>query len=580
MYNIILQFICTFLFGVGLLFITLEARTKFDKTFFYFGISLCILSLMTALDIWIISQTHSINDALYWTKIFHILSCAFYTFSLWYFKHMSGMINPTFLKTWVFISTFFCFLFLTSKMMIIKNNEIIMTTLYNISFIPYTFLYITTFIVTNIKKIRRSSDLDKKIFTFHLLGIFTLCFCGILDLFVASLIGHHKLPISSFSVLGTLGFGVMSAMIFTERFLFILKDRENVYRNLKGAYKELETVSGLRQIGESTSMINHEIKNKMFIISGMASMLRRTEKLSEKGIEKVDSLEQTVTTLTNFSQDILELSKSQIIKNKNQLDICACMRKCVEINFRNQQDSFIWFNFDTPMYIYGDWDKLEQVFINIFGNAIEAASKEKLEIKIKTIARMGTLLITIEDNGIGCDKEQVEKIFNAFYTTKKGKMGTGLGMSISRTIILSHGGNMNAYSKNLQKNAGHGLILQIALPMYEAEEKPADEKHPIVVLKEGVPELQKLLKVFQNIKVNPYILQTADDLDEELAERVRIIGTPENINKTIQKFPLIRRLYLLSSYNNFLYVLPHLSSSKKAEPQLFSEEFVLSQLTS
>jgi signal transduction histidine kinase/CheY-like chemotaxis protein len=102
--------------------------------------------------------------------------------------------------------------------------------------------------------------------------------------------------------------------------------------------------------------------------------------------------------------------------------------------------------------------QLQQVLMNLMLNGIEAMRETGGELTIaSTRTENGQLLITVKDSGIGLPVDQAERIFDAFFTTKL--QGTGMGLSISRRIIESHGGQLWA-----SPNSGRGAIFQFALP--------------------------------------------------------------------------------------------------------------------
>ena len=108
--------------------------------------------------------------------------------------------------------------------------------------------------------------------------------------------------------------------------------------------------------------------------------------------------------------------------------------------------------------------KLNQVFVNILGNAVHATrmgnrTREERHIWVRTWATDDTLYISIRDNGKGMDEEVKSKIFDPFYTTKGVGEGTGLGLSISLGILEEHKGNVIVNSKT-----GEGTEFLIEIP--------------------------------------------------------------------------------------------------------------------
>jgi signal transduction histidine kinase len=112
---------------------------------------------------------------------------------------------------------------------------------------------------------------------------------------------------------------------------------------------------------------------------------------------------------------------------------------------------------DLPKII-ADRVQLQQVFMNLMLNAIEAMKDTAGELTIKTeIGESGSVLISVSDTGVGLPDDKTEQIFNAFFTTKP--QGSGMGLSISRSIVESHGGHLWATA-----NCGRGTTFYFTVP--------------------------------------------------------------------------------------------------------------------
>ncbi|MDB5050316.1 MAG: histidine kinase [Fibrobacteres bacterium] len=573
---LVLQAICSFLFAVGALFILIDLRTDFDKSFRFFGLSLILLCAMTAIDLWVTPGMTDPLKLLFWQRVYHLLACLFMPFSIWYLLILT---SSRFLKLMPVVAASSFLLastFLSDKMLFISEGTYRAGILYNWLFIPFVLVYVlsSNFIIIN--KLRRSQAGERRILLFHLFGFLGLCACGILD--IVAFANTILSTIPSFTILGVLGYGLMASMIFTERFLMLLNEKENNFTKLESAYKDLEQVNVLKQLGESTAIINHEIKNYMFMISGNAQILQEVETLSQKGKDIVNNIVTTVERLAYFSDDILKLSRTEVIREKHPVNLSEVIKGSVEKHFPGRRASFSLAGLERDRFMFGDWGKLEQVFVNIFNNSFEAGNGAPVEVRVKLTATETLLVIGIEDNGTGCDKEQLEHIFKAFYTTKKSKGGTGLGMSITRTIVESHGGRISAYSKNLGKKEEHGLKLIITFPIYaEHIEEEARRKHPIVVVKDGMDNMSDLIRVFQNIRVNPSIVPSVNELlDPEYApDAVTVLVSAKTMAANFTKLAVYPQLCLVSHHERNQYVLDH---GKGSRPEMFSEEYVLNRL--
>jgi signal transduction histidine kinase len=112
--------------------------------------------------------------------------------------------------------------------------------------------------------------------------------------------------------------------------------------------------------------------------------------------------------------------------------------------------------------ILADRVQLQQVFMNLMLNAIEAMMEAGGELTIRSgLNPEGQLLTSISDTGVGLPAENSERIFDAFHTTKP--QGTGMGLAVTRSIVESHGGRIWA-----TRNQGAGATFHFTLPV-EAE---------------------------------------------------------------------------------------------------------------
>jgi signal transduction histidine kinase len=112
--------------------------------------------------------------------------------------------------------------------------------------------------------------------------------------------------------------------------------------------------------------------------------------------------------------------------------------------------------------IMADHVQLQQVFMNLTLNAIEAMKDSSGELVVKSQMQDSQVLFSVSDTGVGLPTEEAEQIFSAFFTTKP--QGSGMGLAISRSIVESHGGRLWATS-----NSRQGATFQFTLPIRVAE---------------------------------------------------------------------------------------------------------------
>jgi len=221
----------------------------------------------------------------------------------------------------------------------------------------------------------------------------------------------------------------------------------------------------LSMIGELVAGVAHEIKNPLATISLIVQHLEnksadnyQTEKL--KAIQRnIDRIDKIIYDSLNFSHPpCFNFGYHNVNEILDRLEPILKHFLPENIKIIRRYDSKLpqgWF----------DPDRLEQVFLNLISNAIQAM-KEGGELYITTSfdpVRKG-IIIKFEDTGIGFPEVNIEKIFKLFFTTFK--KGTGLGLPICQNIIRDHKGNILVESK-----LGKGTIFTIFLPLEKRKEK-------------------------------------------------------------------------------------------------------------
>lgn len=567
----ILEIFCAFLISMSFIFISIQLRAKFDRSFLIFGIANLLICSFCAIDIWV--QPHA--GTLHWTRFQHVLASFFPPFLVWHIMMITRKEKLESIKVLFLISLIFAVLFFDDIMLKPSDAEVISTTFYNVTFAPYIIGAMVALIIMIATNLKYAYGFEKRLLRYHLFGLMILCLGGMLDM-VALFVGKRVLWfMPSFTILGTLGFSFIITLIFTEKLATIVREREITFKKLREAYRELEEVQALKELGQSTAIINHEIRNYATAISGYSEMLGMNASLDDQSKKLVGRIGECITRMTSFSKEILEFSKSKILKDKVSLNLCNLIHTCIETHFSDLKHSFILgkeFYSDIAISVSGEWSKLEQVFLNIFKNAFEAGASW---ISVKISQRDSVLLCIVEDDGIGCTGEQLGNIFKSFYTTKKETGGTGLGMCVVRSIIEVHGGHISAYTKNSLGNKQHGLSLHITFPRYRSEVLDTERKQNIILIKEGLGNLAALIRVFQNVMVNPHIFQSMSEIDQRTYDlkRMTVLAAPCSIGQFRKKYgTMCKVLALVRGDGNSMFIV---DESGNEYPSLFCEDYLL-----
>jgi PAS domain S-box-containing protein len=233
-----------------------------------------------------------------------------------------------------------------------------------------------------------------------------------------------------------------------------------------------QVANRLAAVGEMAAGIAHEINNPLAGVLGFSQMLLERDdipegiksdlKLIADGSQRVADIVRRLLTFARQAKPIKTLvNLNDIIDNTLKLREYVLKTNNIQVVKR--------FDADLPSTI-ADPGQLQQVFLNLIVNAEQAMKKAngKGTLTITTEVKDNNIYTSFQDDGPGISKENLSHLFEPFFTTKDVGEGTGLGLSLSRSIILEHNGIMRVESE-----FGHGATFIIELPIIE--EPPAED---------------------------------------------------------------------------------------------------------
>jgi len=233
-------------------------------------------------------------------------------------------------------------------------------------------------------------------------------------------------------------------------------------RRAEEALKEKLTRSEhLAAMGQVVAEITHEIKNPLMMIGGFTSQLLQNED-DENRKKKLSIITEQTERLENLLSDLREyyLPRNPSIEMVNVKEVLERVYSLVKQECENKKIHTALGIDGNNLMVNWDSNKLEQVFLNVIKNSIEAMTTGgNLSIQARTIEDM--VEITIEDDGCGIPKKHMDNILECFFTTKSN--GTGLGLCISKKYIEQHEGS----SFYVQSTEGIGTSVQIGLSTSE-----------------------------------------------------------------------------------------------------------------
>lgn len=269
---------------------------------------------------------------------------------------------------------------------------------------------------------------------------------------------------------------------------------ENADEDLIGCLKELTTIVSVyisksgavresRAKSEFLSKMSHEIRTPMNAIIGMTDIALSTEEGTpaiNNYLEKIDSSSHYLLSLINDILDMSRIENGKMTTEETYINLEKLIAQIYDM-IRIQTDSKgIWLKLDKDIkhpHLLGDPLKLNQILVNILGNAVKFTAKGGISLSVRETEsnKNGTVNIffSIKDTGIGIKEENLGKIFNSFEQADEKTMrkygGTGLGLAISSSLVRLLGGRLEVKS-TLDK----GSEFYFTIPMKITDETSDD----------------------------------------------------------------------------------------------------------
>jgi PAS domain S-box-containing protein len=245
-----------------------------------------------------------------------------------------------------------------------------------------------------------------------------------------------------------------------------ITERQRAEEALRQAQAELAHVARLTTLGELTASIAHEINQPLGAVVNNASACVRW--LAAQNLEEARQSAARVVADGHRAAEIIGRIRGLAKKaplQKEWLDLNATIRDVIALARSEVQRNGVAVEThlagDVPL-ILGDRVQLQQVLLNLLMNAIEAVSglgagPRALWVSSERVAAT-EVVVAVRDTGPGLDPQSLDRLFEAFYTTKPH--GLGLGLAISRSIVEAHGGRLWATA-----HTPHGAVVQFTLPI-------------------------------------------------------------------------------------------------------------------
>jgi PAS domain S-box-containing protein len=304
-----------------------------------------------------------------------------------------------------------------------------------------------------------------------------------------------------------------------------ITERKAAEEERKRLEEQAQISSRLAAVGEMAAGVAHEINNPLTGILGYSQLLLQQEDIPADLKELLEVIAEGSQRIAVIVKRLLTFSRqtkpARVPVNMNEVIENSLKFRSYVFKSANIQ---VVTRFDPGLpWLVADPGQLQQVFLNLIVNAEQSMKEAKGNgtLIVVTENKGDNIRISFQDNGTGITKENMRHLFEPFFTTKPPGEGTGLGLSLSRSIILEHGGQIMVESE-----PGHGATFIIELPMNQAPlpeaaalppvagKKPAKAKQGKILVIDDEPVIRRLVKKI--LTPLGYTVDVSDDPGEFL----------------------------------------------------------------
>jgi signal transduction histidine kinase len=225
-------------------------------------------------------------------------------------------------------------------------------------------------------------------------------------------------------------------------------------------------------------MVTHELKTPLVPIQGYADILlgEHIGSLNKNQKERLEIIRSSAKTLLQLISDLLDAQKLELgqlkIKKSNQNLKQTVEKTVLSMEPQALSDKIsLTHNIQHDIYALYDEDRIQQVLTNLIKNSIRAVSPKTGKIEISLEEKPDEVIISVKDNGKGVPKNAINDLFKKFYqvdtSSTREKGGSGLGLSICKGIVETHGGKIWATSE-----PSKGSVFSFTIPKNEVTKSP------------------------------------------------------------------------------------------------------------
>ncbi|MCL9780184.1 HAMP domain-containing histidine kinase [Vibrio sp. S4M6] len=227
-------------------------------------------------------------------------------------------------------------------------------------------------------------------------------------------------------------------------------------KQLQGALNQSLQDAKLKELGELTSAVAHEIKTPISSAMMSCDLLANQVPENEDCLRQLDRIRYGLSRAAEISQEVLSYAHHKPLQRK-PVYLHAIIESSLSLNQYRLTDFHVDLDVDRDLIILGDEGLLEQVVSNLIANSIDASTSKKY-LRVEGHQDKLNATVRVVDHAGGLPISLIDKATQPFFTTKPKGEGTGMGLAIAKQIILQHNGTFTL------SNSEGGLTVEIQIP--------------------------------------------------------------------------------------------------------------------
>ena len=249
---------------------------------------------------------------------------------------------------------------------------------------------------------------------------------------------------------------------------------------------------------EFISSVSHELRTPLTAIKGWSETLSQIDDraMHLKGMRVISSEAERLSQMVEELLDFSRIQDGRLVLQKDTIDILAELGETVLIYQERARIMGITLNYYEPEmlpFVYGDKNRLKQVFINIVDNAIKYSDKGDT-VSVEAYEQEGNICISVSDTGLGISAEDLPKIKTKFFKANHTRRGSGIGLAVADEIISMHGGTLTLYS---ELDVGTTVIIMLPVIESGARKNETDKVNVEVISNEKNTEISENAEIIQ-----------------------------------------------------------------------------------